>query len=131
MKLCILLGLTVALSSCTLLRELDDTVNGRSGLLRVVITAPVGQVAKVTLKGPSIEESFTDDARGFTRDLEARPGLYEVSTSKLEGFNAWVELSDLKGNARYADRATAQVFSEEVTTVNIKYQSLTTPPGEP
>jgi glutamine cyclotransferase len=131
MKPLIALALALALSSCALIREIDDTVNGRSGLLRVVITAPVGQVAKVTLKGPNFDESFSDDARGFTRDLEARPGLYEVSASKLEGFNTWVELSDLKGNTRFANRATAQVFSEEITLVEIKYQSLAPTPGQP
>ncbi len=131
MKPWIMLGLALALSSCELLSDIEDTVNGRSGLLRVVITAPANQVAKVTLKGPNIDESFSDDARGFTRDLEARPGLYEVSASKLEGFNTWVELSDLKGNTRFANRATAQVFSEEITLVEIKYQSLTPTPGQP
>jgi hypothetical protein len=131
MKPLILLGLALALSSCTLLREIDDTVNGRSGLLRVVITAPVGQVATVSLKGPNIEERLGDDGRGFTRELEARPGLYEVSASTLEGYNTWVELSDLKGNSRYANRATAQVFSEQVTTVNVKYQSLGSQPEQP
>jgi hypothetical protein len=133
MKRFLALGLVLALSSCTLIRDIDDTINGRSGLLRVIITAPAGQVATVTVKGLNIDETFTDDARGFTRDLEARPGLYAVSASRFEGFNTWIELSDLKGNARYANSTTAQVFSEELTTVNVRYQSWTTPaePGTP
>lgn len=109
------------LSGCGLLNDAQNLVLGQPGTLKLLLRAPVGNTATLTLSGSGLSETVRDDGRGFMSSFDLRPGAYSLSAETLEGYSTVVRLSEPGGNSSLTSPAQIRVASGAVTKVEVSY----------
>lgn len=124
LKVLVGLMLVVALSSCELINQADDLLNGVKGTLELAIRAPIGASVKVQIKGSQYSGEFADDGRGFSTKVSVRPGVYDITADTVEGFNTRVSRTETTGNTTSSLPSQVRVESSTVSKIEVNYVQI-------
>ena len=116
--------LIFALSSCELLSQGEDLINGVKGTLSVKILAPIGKSVKVQIAGSLYSGEFSDDGRGFVTSVSIRPGVYDITADNIEGFNTQVSRTESTGNTTSSAPTKVTIESNQTAKIEVRYVQI-------
>ena len=122
-----LLGMFIAsstlLSSCNLVQETLGIGPGK-GTMQVNYTGVQGSDSNVVIAGSEFNKRLFDDGTGYKANYDLKAGIYTISASSIQGYNAFVSVSQTNGNITHIQTNSAALEANQVVLVKISYAKI-------
>lgn len=114
---------SILLSGCNLVQETLGIGPGK-GTMQVSYTGVQGFDSNVVIMGSEFNKRLFDDGSGYKSSFDVKAGMYTISASSIQGFNAYVSVSQTNGNITHIESNTASLEANQVVLVKISYAKI-------
>lgn len=122
-----LFGMLVALggllSGCNLVQDTLGIGPGK-GTLQISYTGVQGFDSNVVIMGSEFNKRLFDDGTGYKANYDLKAGTYTISASSIQGYNAFVSVSQTNGNMTHIESNSAALEANQVVFVKISYTKI-------
>ncbi len=122
-----LFGMLVAsstlLSGCNLVQETLGIGPGK-GTMQINYTGVQGFDSNAVITGSEFNKRLFDDGTGYKASYDLKAGTYAISASSIQGYTAYVSVSQTNGNITHVESNSASLEANQVVFVKISYAKI-------
>ena len=118
-----ILASSTLLSGCNLVQETLGIGPGK-GTMQVSYTGVQSFDSNVVIMGSEFNKRLFDDGTGYKASFDLKAGTYTISASSIQGFTAYVSVSQTNGNITHVESNSAAIEANQVVLVKISYAKI-------